>query len=577
MFAPRSSPPSPPAWAACGRPRTRRGPGTCGSGSWASRGRPDRRTCGPRPGAWPRGSSGSRARPGAGVRAARTTPGPGPAAEAGGRRGVARACRSRRAPCLPGPRRPRRAGPRRAGPGAARRPSWPSRSGGDAHPRRRRALGRLRARSDARRQPVLDLGVAARALDVVPADVEIVDEGVVLVARELLRLVVAGEAALPRRLPFAVDDVEVALLAGDAAASDVVVVEPDRAHDAVALRRPVAAGAARDGRQRPPLLHPLEMAEEARGLCHLDVGADHDLRVAARAPELPTAPHPFEVRLVVEDDAALEGDLAVQEPPVVAARPETARVLDLREGLGAVGLRRPLHHLRDGLVLDPDGVAQTRRVVALDARDLAVLGRLPGSDVGLHDVAGVAQERARADVPQPDERGPADHDRDAQHDQQGAAAPPAPPCRDVRHGLLRAHLSAVAMISQMRAMPMARALRPTTREKLRSQSGGGSARSASRRPPARRRSYSSGWSRRNSSSSTRPVKMTGSMGNFSGRRWPLKKWIVKMKPTASRASSLWTMIATLKIQPGSMRAKKVGNHRSSPVAPMMETPQKTAQ
>ena len=37
---------------------------------------------------------------------------------------------------------------------------------------------------------------------------------------------------------------------------------------------------------------------------------------------------------------------------------------------------------------------------------------------------------------------------------------------------------------------------------------------------------------------TRPVKITGSIGNLSGRKWVLKKWMVKMKPEASRASSL---------------------------------------
>ncbi|OGL06562.1 MAG: hypothetical protein A3H48_00480 [Candidatus Rokubacteria bacterium RIFCSPLOWO2_02_FULL_71_18] len=73
------------------------------------------------------------------------------------------------------------------------------------------------------------------------------------------------------------------------------------------------------------------------------------------------------------------------------------------------------------------------------------------------------------------------------------------------------------------------------------------------------------------------MKITGSIGNFSGRRFALKKWTVKMNPTARRASSLWTMIATLKTQPGSARAKKVGNHSKSPEPPMMATPQKTAQ
>ena len=33
---------------------------------------------------------------------------------------------------------------------------------------------------------------------------------------------------------------------------------------------------------------------------------------------------------------------------------------------------------------------------------------------------------------------------------------------------------------------------------------------------------------------TRPEKMTVSMGNFSIRKWVLKKWIEKIKPAASR-------------------------------------------
>ena len=73
-----------------------------------------------------------------------------------------------------------------------------------------------------------------------------------------------------------------------------------------------------------------------------------------------------------------------------------------------------------------------------------------------------------------------------------------------------------------------------------------------------------------------PVKITVSIGNFSGRKWVLKKWIVKMNPTASSASSLWTIVAMLSSQPGRSRVKNVGNHRSSPVARdprlMLESP-----
>ena len=71
--------------------------------------------------------------------------------------------------------------------------------------------------------------------------------------------------------------------------------------------------------------------------------------------------------------------------------------------------------------------------------------------------------------------------------------------------------------------------------------------------------------------------MTVSIGNFSGRRCPLKKWMVKMKTTASRASSPWMIRAMLKSQPGSRCEKTTGNQSISPDPPMIPMPQKTAQ
>lgn len=67
-----------------------------------------------------------------------------------------------------------------------------------------------------------------------------------------------------------------------------------------------------------------------------------------------------------------------------------------------------------------------------------------------------------------------------------------------------------------------------------------------------------------------------SIGNFSSRKWVLKKWMVKMKPAASSASSECTIRATLMIQPGRKRVKNVGNHMTSPDRPMANTPQNTA-
>jgi len=94
---------------------------------------------------------------------------------------------------------------------------------------------------------------------------------------------------------------------------------------------------------------------------------------------------------------------------------------------------------------------------------------------------------------------------------------------------------------------------------------------------ARRRSYSSERSSINSCSLIRPVKITGSIGNFSGRRWLLKKWIVKMKPAASRPSSPCTSSATLNQDPGRIREKNSGNHSIRPEPPITPMPQNTAQ
>ena len=70
--------------------------------------------------------------------------------------------------------------------------------------------------------------------------------------------------------------------------------------------------------------------------------------------------------------------------------------------------------------------------------------------------------------------------------------------------------------------------------------------------------------------------ITGSIGNYSGRKWTLKKWNVKMNPAASRASSECTINEMLMIQPGSQRVKNSGNHIMSPLKPITATPQNTA-
>ncbi len=93
---------------------------------------------------------------------------------------------------------------------------------------------------------------------------------------------------------------------------EVLVVEDGTARQLdIPLGRLVAQGAAPDGVQLPGAALPLEVTQEARGLRHLDVGPDDDLGVATRAAELPAAARLLQVRPVIEDDAALEGDLAL--------------------------------------------------------------------------------------------------------------------------------------------------------------------------------------------------------------------------------------------------------------------------
>ncbi len=103
-----------------------------------------------------------------------------------------------------------------------------------------------------------------------------------------------------------------------------------------------------------------------------------------------------------------------------------------------------------------------------------------------------------------------------------------------------------------------------------------SSRCSSSLPSATRRSYSAGLSRFSSSTGIRPVNTTMSIGNFSGRRCVLKKCTVKMKPTASSASSLWMIVAMLISQPGRIRVNSSGNQSIMPVEPMTKIPQNTA-
>jgi hypothetical protein len=114
-------------------------------------------------------------------------------------------------------------------------------------------------------------------------DVDLVKRLSVRVPVELFRLIVAAQAALARRFPLAVDDLEVALLACNAPTDDFLVAEPDRTDQDVAGRSLVAPGAPRDWGELPPVPRFLEVTQKAGPPVDLEVTVDDNLRVAARA------------------------------------------------------------------------------------------------------------------------------------------------------------------------------------------------------------------------------------------------------------------------------------------------------
>src|SRR4029079_6672296 len=128
-------------------------------------------------------------------------------------------------------------------------------------------------------------------------------------------------------------------------------------------------------------------------------------------------------------------------------------------------------------------------------------------------------------------------------------------------------------ISATRTSPAATAAEPITRPTIQARPEGGPASGASPASLA----DSAGGSSRDPCSGARRVKITMPIGTSSGRRWLLKKWIVKMNPTASSASSPCTSSAMLTSHPVMPRANATGNQSSRPEPPMIAMPQKTAQ
>jgi len=256
--------------------------------------------------------------------------------------------------------------------------------------------------------------------------VVVVDEGDVIELGDLLGLVVAGEAAVLLHLAGAAQHVAVAVGAGDAALQhERPVVVGHVAQLEVLGGQVVAAGAAADGVDVAPLALAQEVAQDAGVVGHLDVPAHHHLRVARHAPQL-APPAPLgQVGAVIEVDPGAGDDPALQQPGGVAAGAHAGGVVHLGVGLGGVGAGHVLDHLREGLELVPQvHLRGAGGVVALHARDLVVLGGLPGLVVGLHDVARVAEGGAFRVAHQPAQG----HQRDGhphQHEEPEREADPA--------------------------------------------------------------------------------------------------------------------------------------------------------
>ena len=132
------------------------------------------------------------------------------------------------------------------------------------------------------------------------------------------------------------------------------------------------------------------------------------------------------------------------------------------------------------------------------------------------------------------------------------------------------------MISPTSISPVISAAVPKIRAASISLFDGGATKKPSKELSACSCASSRGRSSAKTSKGTLPVKMTKSMGNLSGLKCVLKKCIVKINPTAKSASSPWIMVAILMIHPGKNRVKNSGNQRTSPVEPMIATPQNTA-
>ena len=267
----------------------------------------------------------------------------------------------------------------------------------------------VRDRRLRRQLAVLDREVAVLAIHLVLGDVLLVQEDHVVGAREQLRIVVTGEAALLGHRAIATHDVAMAAIARHAEAVHLTMVEGHALPRHDLLRHLVARQT-----RRPALIERLvlEVAQRAGRGRDRDVLGACQLRVARRAAQTQAVATLGQVRTVIER-AGLEGLASGQQAALVAAH--AGRVIDLAPRLRARGAREVLGDHGQGLELLLGLRRDAGRDVALDARHLIVLGVLPRLIVGLHVVALVAEVGRARHLHHPEHRDHAEADQEHHH------------------------------------------------------------------------------------------------------------------------------------------------------------------
>jgi hypothetical protein len=258
--------------------------------------------------------------------------------------------------------------------------------------------------------------MAVGTIDLPLGYVGVVHEGHVGVFIQAFGLIVTIVTPVLGRMAFALDDIPVALLAGDVARPHKIeMVKSESLELNILLGNFMAGGATAQGKLADLPFGGLEMAEVAGAIRYFNVCAYDDLAVAARAAELLAPPQVSQVEPVIEANSFFVSHLPRQDVRGMATRPQAAGVFDLGVRLGAVFSGYQLDYVVDGLEFGPHRRLGLGRHMTGYTGHLIVIRSFPGLIIGSHDVATVAEGRAGAIE---EEAGKEDQEgttRDSQH------------------------------------------------------------------------------------------------------------------------------------------------------------------